>query len=153
MNGIADDELLVAALVGYQVQLRTIDERIHEIRQELGGTAQVAVAFDSATPKRRTMSAAGKARVIAALKKRWAAFYKEKAPKPPAKKWKMSAAGRKAIIGATKKRWAAYRAVDANQKPVTDAKPKREFSKAALAALRANAAKARAAKMAKKTAA
>jgi len=60
------------------------------------------------------MSAAARARIAEAQRKRWAASKKaaeppapEAAPKP---KRKLSAAGRRAIIAATKKRWALKRA-------------------------------------------
>jgi hypothetical protein len=76
-------------------------------------TPPAATATDHAAPaKRRTMSAAGRARVAAAQKARWAALKKQQAqPAHPTKpkKRKMSAAGLKAIRAATKKRWEAYR--------------------------------------------
>jgi hypothetical protein len=121
MNIIPVNELLAAALVGYQAKLRALDDKIRELRSEIGGTGKVAVISDGATPvltTRRSMSASGKARVAAAQKKRWAAFHKDKAPKvpektAPKKKRKLSAAGRKAIAEATKKRWAAHRTAKA----------------------------------------
>ena len=62
------------------------------------------------------ISAAGRARIIAAQKKRWAAFRK-KSGKSAAKKsgsrktgrGRISAAGRARIIAAQRKRWAAFR--------------------------------------------
>jgi hypothetical protein len=117
MTTIPENELLTAALIGYQAGLRMIDEKIQELRREIRGSGKVAVVSDGATPKRQ-MSAAAKARVVAAQKKRWAAFRKQKAPKAPAKKalakkHKVSAAGRKAIAEAAKNRWAAYRVAKA----------------------------------------
>src|SRR5579872_2525511 len=115
MNRNADSELLAAALVGYETQLRTIDEKIQELRSQIGGKAlKVAMVSDGATAKRK-MSAAGKSRIAAAQKKRWAAFHKGKAPKSPAKKTTrkkrvFTAAAKKHIGDATRKRWAAYRA-------------------------------------------
>lgn len=122
MNAIADKELLAAAVIGYQAQLKAIDEKIREIRSELGGSGQVAVISDRVTPAptgKRTMSPDAKARIAAAQKKRWAAYHKEQSPDsavekaPTKKKRKLSAAGRAAIVAATKKRWAAARAVKA----------------------------------------
>jgi hypothetical protein len=58
------------------------------------------------------MSAAGRRRIAAAQKKRWAALkaHAKIAAKPAApKKRKMSAAARKRIGEATRKRWAALR--------------------------------------------
>jgi hypothetical protein len=68
-------------------------------------------------PAKRKMSAAGRARIIAAQKARWAKTKAEKngndEAKPvvkPAKKRKMSAAGKAAIIAAQKARWAKVKA-------------------------------------------
>jgi hypothetical protein len=119
MNTIPANELLAAALIGYQAQLRAVDEKIHEIRSEISGSGAVAVVSDGATPaptgKRSTMSAAAKARIAAAQRKRWAAYHKEQKPTAPVKKAKriFSAAAKKRIADATKKRWAAYRAAKA----------------------------------------
>jgi hypothetical protein len=57
------------------------------------------------------MSAAGRARIAAAQKARWAAQKQQTQPAQSAapKKRKMSVAGLKAIREATQKRWAAYR--------------------------------------------
>lgn len=68
-------------------------------------------SFESGEPvtvvaKKRKMSAAGRARIAAAQKKRWAKVRGEKAAKPAARKWKMSAAGRAAVAAAAKARWA-----------------------------------------------
>jgi hypothetical protein len=65
-----------------------------------------------AAQKRRTISKAGRDRIAAAQRARWAAQKRQPAPgSAPAqpKKRKISAAGLKAIREATKKRWAAYR--------------------------------------------
>jgi hypothetical protein len=121
MNTIPANELLAAALIGYQAKLRAINEKIQELRIEIGGTGKVVVISDSATPvptANRTMSAAGKARVAAAQRRRWAAFHKDKAPKAPTKtapkkKRVLSPAAKRRISEATKKRWAAYRAAKA----------------------------------------
>lgn len=91
----ADQSLLEAALVGYAWQRDEIDARIAEIRTELKAGGKV-----------RTMSFAGRKRVAAAQRKRWAAQRETVAPR----KRKLSAAGRKRIAEATKKRWAEYRA-------------------------------------------
>jgi hypothetical protein len=120
-----DNTLLEMAIVGYQSELDKISAKIAEINAQLGKrgpgrpkgtTATAAATTVQATPKKRsTMSAAGRARIAAAQRARWAAQKKQQAqpakPTGPAKpkKRKMSAAGLKAIREATKKRWAAYR--------------------------------------------
>jgi hypothetical protein len=62
------------------------------------------------TGKKGGMSAAGKARIIAAQKARWAKFHSTKGAKPARKKRGMSAAGRAAIAAAQKARWAKVKA-------------------------------------------
>jgi hypothetical protein len=68
-----DQSLLNYALIGYQSELEKIDERIAEIRSQLGGREMPTVAtrrLPTAGTKRH-MSASGKARIIAAQRKRW----------------------------------------------------------------------------------
>ena len=62
------------ALVGYELEKKKIDERIKEIRAQLGGSraaANVSSNGDHA-PKRRQLSVAARKRIAAAQKKRWA---------------------------------------------------------------------------------
>jgi hypothetical protein len=114
-GSLHDPELLSAALIGYEHERTVIVEKIAEIRRQLGAAAPSA---NGAKP-RRQMSAAGRKRIAAAQRQRWASFHKAQ---KPAKKTvtvqrgtaqptrRMSAAARKRISEATKKRWAAYRA-------------------------------------------
>ena len=116
-----DKTILEMAIVGYQSEIERISAKIADIKTQLGqhgpGRPKAAVATatgtDHAGPqKRRTISKAGRARIAAAQRARWAAQKKQQAqPAQPAKpkKRKLSAAGLKAIREATKKRWAAYR--------------------------------------------
>ena len=116
-----DNTLLEMAIVGYQSRLETISAKIADIKAQLGqrgpgrpkATVAAAAGTEHAAPqKRRTMSKAGRARIAAAQRARWAALKRQQAqPATSAKpkKRKLSAAGLKAIREATKKRWAAYR--------------------------------------------
>ena len=106
----ADREMLEAALAGFQHRLDEIDRRMTEVRALLGGKAAPAADRDAGTPgrKRRKMSAAARARIGAAQRKRWAAAKAGNSPAP--RKPRLSAAGRKRIIEATRKRWAEFRA-------------------------------------------
>ena len=112
-----DNTLLEMAIVGYQSQLGGILAKIADIKAQLGQSGPgrpkaAATATDQAAPRRRTISKAGRARIAAAQRARWAAQKKQQAqPAQPVKpkKRKFSAAGLKAIREATKKRWAAYR--------------------------------------------
>ena len=113
-----DRTILEMAIVGYQSQLEMISEKMTDIRAQLGqrgpgrpkATIPTATGTDHAGPqKRRTISKAGRARIAAAQRARWAAQKRQQAQPAKPKKRKLSAAGLKAIREATKKRWAAYR--------------------------------------------
>ncbi len=95
-----------------------LKEKIDGLTKELNallGTATVAVAK---APKKGGMSAAGRAKIAAAAKARWAKIKAAKpasaakvAVKAPAKKkGGMSAAGRAKIAAAAKARWAKVKA-------------------------------------------
>jgi hypothetical protein len=108
-------EILTAAIVGFEEQKKRIDAQIAELRQMHSPSAT-----DGAVPtpkKRRRMSAAARARIAAAQRKRWAEARKQSGAaslaSPARKKRKLSAAGRNAIIEATKLRWAAFRKAQA----------------------------------------
>ena len=113
-----DNTLLEMAIVGYQSRLDQISAKIADIKAQLGqrgpGRPKATVATATGTDhagaqKRRTISKAGRARIAAAQRARWAAQKKQQAQPAKPKKRKISAAGLKAIREATKKRWAAYR--------------------------------------------
>jgi hypothetical protein len=77
-----DNATLQAALVGYQQQLETIQQKMAEIRRSLGKSASApaakanGVAAPSAStktaPRRHRMSEEGRARIAAAQRARWA---------------------------------------------------------------------------------
>ena len=128
-------EIIRAAILGFEEQKRHIDTNIAELRAILSGdSAESTVKPKPTKQKRRKMSAAGRARIAEAQRKRWAAFKEasqpsipEAAPKP---KRKLSEAGRKAIVAATKKRWALKRAEAAKTQ---QAAPKKTTVKKAVA--------------------
>jgi cell division septum initiation protein DivIVA len=110
------DDLISAAIEGFEAQKRRLDEQIRELRAML---PQNGASAGPATPtrgprKRRRMSADARRRIAEAQRKRWAAIRNEggasasmkRATKP---RRKLSAAGRKRIIEANRKRWAATR--------------------------------------------
>ena len=77
---ISDQEILQAALVGFQQTLATVDAKITELRRQLGvrgsrNGASAPVAAKSVST-RRPLSAAARKRIAAAQKKRWAAYRK-----------------------------------------------------------------------------
>ena len=76
-----DSTMLAMALVGFEIEKKKIDEKMKEIRAQLGGagTAKVgrpaksaAAAETAEAPKRRKLSAAARKRIAIAQKKRWA---------------------------------------------------------------------------------
>ena len=81
-------DILAAALAGLEVQRARIDGQIAEVRALMGRRGPgrppaAARSVSAATPapkkKRRKLSPEGRARIIAATKKRWAAIRKQKA--------------------------------------------------------------------------
>jgi hypothetical protein len=116
-------EIINAAIEGFDSQKRRIDSQIDELRQLLNGGSAETGAGSGTPARKRKVSAAGRRRMAAAQKARWAKIRGEAeptsslaAPKPARQKRKLSAAGRKAITEATKRRWAAKRA-EAQSKP------------------------------------
>src|SRR5690349_1244444 len=100
---------------------RSYDNQANALRKKLANAAQIlgkniegAASSGIRLGARlargsRRMSAAGRARIIAAQKKRWAAYRTKGKKAKTASRRKMSAAGRARIIAAQKKRWAAHR--------------------------------------------
>ena len=103
------NEIIDAAILGFEEQKRRIDVQIAELQGMRSGHSQTTA---SATQPRRTMSAAGRKAIAEAQRKRWAALRDGVAPQsaPKKAKRKLSAAGRAAIVAALKKRWAAKKA-------------------------------------------
>jgi len=76
-----DSSILEAALVGLQAQRQRIEEMIAQVKR-MAGRPRVAVRIVSAVAaprKRRRLSAAGRKHIVAALKKRWAEYRRQKA--------------------------------------------------------------------------
>lgn len=106
-------DIIEAAIAGFEVQRRRIDEQIADLRQALKGGA--ASSTSPAEPgKKRGISAAGREAIAEAQRRRWALARKaaggDAKPAAPKAKRRLSAAGRKRIVEATKKRWALVRA-------------------------------------------
>jgi hypothetical protein len=110
------NEVILAAIEGFQSQKKQIDTQIAELRQMLNGNRTGTATETTPVRKRRKFSAASRRKMREAQQRRWAAVRGEtvaskpattKSPKP---KRRLSAAGRRAIIAAAKKRWALKRA-------------------------------------------
>jgi hypothetical protein len=112
-------DIILAAIDGFESQKSRIDAQIAELRQMLIGGGE-ATETPVAKRGRRKLNAGARARIAEAQRKRWAAQRQvqraetNSAPEVQAAttqpKRKLSAAGRKAIIEATEKRWARVRA-------------------------------------------
>jgi hypothetical protein len=104
MPKIAND-ILEAALIGYQQRANEIEAKIAELRREIGSpTATVRGR------KRRRLSTEARRKIAEAQRKRWAKAKGQTATKPARKKRHLSAAARQRIATAQKKRWAEFRA-------------------------------------------
>src|ERR1019366_1723792 len=80
------NEIIIAAITGFESQKTRIDLQIAELQAMLDGGTKPTPAATPETPKRkRRLSRAGRAAIVAALKKRWAAKKAATArPKPVA---------------------------------------------------------------------
>ena len=106
------DDLLNAAILGFEHQKTQIDEKISDIKRLLDGRTGMTAPTETAKPRKKR-SAAVRRRMALAQRARFAKL--KQGSKPDAqtakpKKRKMSAAGRRAISLAAKKRWAAIKA-------------------------------------------
>jgi hypothetical protein len=129
-------EIIHAAIEGFESQKRRIDSQIDELRQLLNGGSAEPGAESGTSARKRKISAAGRRRMAAAQKARWAKIRGEAepasslvAPKPARQKRNLSAAGRKAISEATKKRWALKRAEAAKTTAPTKKTPAKTSSR------------------------
>jgi len=104
------DEIISAAIEGYEVQKSRIDGQITELRAMLPGSSNES----KPARKGRRFSAAARQRMKEAQQRRWAKVRGESAPaavpEPSKPKRRLSKAGRAAIVAALKKRWATKRA-------------------------------------------
>ena len=80
----SDPTTLAMALVGYELEKQKIDEKIREIRAQLGGRTGSGATTNSGgangaagTGRRRTLSASARKRIAAAQRKRWAEHRKK----------------------------------------------------------------------------
>ena len=113
------NEIIAAAVEGYEAQKIRIEGKIAELRAMLPGGSPEAAAVPEAPARKRKISAAARRRMAIAQKKRWAAIKGVAHAEPPAPKEapkpkrRLSKEGLARIVAATKKRWAAVRAAKA----------------------------------------
>ncbi len=110
------DEIIEAAIEGYEQQRTRIDQKIKELRALQSGkqNSTEPASEPQGGRGRRKLSPAARARIAAAQRARWAKMKGESETSKPAapakKKRRMSKEGRARIIAATKARWARVRA-------------------------------------------
>ena len=77
----SDPTTLAMALVGYEIEKQKIEDKIRQIRAQLGGhrvgSAAAPAAKGGGPRKRRTLSASARRRIAAAQRKRWAEHRKK----------------------------------------------------------------------------
>jgi hypothetical protein len=130
------NEIINAAIEGFEAQKKRIDEQIGELRSFLTGSSAETAAAPKVTGKRGKFSDATRLRMKEAQQRRWARIKGESAPPPPVTatvpvkaKRQLSEAGRQAIAEAARKRWAAKKAE--KETPAPSAKKKATRKKAA----------------------
>ena len=105
------NEILTAAIQGFEFQKTSIDGKIAELRAMLpGGPGPTAAAPKPTKRKRRKMSAAGRKAIAEAQRKRWAASKVQvevAAPGPAKPKRKLTAAAKAKLVANLKKARAA----------------------------------------------
>jgi hypothetical protein len=110
------NEIIAAAIEGFEAQKKRIDGQIADLRSILiGGTTEAAAASEDAPRKRGKFSDATRLKMKEAQQRRWARIKGESEPATPVvapdkPKRQMSEAGRQAIAEASRKRWAAQKA-------------------------------------------
>jgi hypothetical protein len=65
------------ALVGYEIEKQKIEDKIRQIRAQLGGHAGAPAAAKGGPRRKRTLSVSARKRIAAAQRKRWAAHRKK----------------------------------------------------------------------------
>jgi hypothetical protein len=77
----SDPTTLAMALVGYEIEKQKIEDKIRQIRAQLGGrrggSAAAPAAKGGGPRRRRTLSAGARRRIAAAQRKRWAEHRKK----------------------------------------------------------------------------
>jgi hypothetical protein len=131
------NDILVAAIEGFEVRKRNIEDKIAEIRQMLiGGPTEPSLTPEAPAGNRKKFSAAARKKMARAQKERWARIKgKSEQPSPavpvvPTAKRQISADGLKRISAAQKQRWAEKKAKAAEaQAPAKKAAGKKTATK------------------------
>jgi hypothetical protein len=143
-------EILTAALEGFEVQKKRLEDQIAELKATLSAESTKPAASPEPAKRKRTLSAAARKLIGAAQKKRWANLKKTSeipsqplASAQPKKQRKFSAAGKLAIREAAKRRWAKVKAAQQAAEPAAATKSAPKKTAAKKAAVKATPKKAK----------
>ncbi len=146
------NEIITAAIEGFESQKHRIDGQIAELRAMLpGGRTEPVATPEMPRGKRKKFSAAARKRMKEAQQRRWAKIRGESepsaptTPEPEKPERRISEEGMKRIIAATKKRWrlqkAGTKAKSAAGKKTAQARKQTAVKRAAVKTAPAKAAK------------
>ena len=102
--------LMQAVMSELQKERKRLEDELHRVAAALTAFGNVYMHGSRPTRKKRTISAAGRKRIAAAQRRRWAKIKGTKVVSISRKGRAMSPAARKRIVAAQKARWAKWRA-------------------------------------------
>src|SRR5260370_40983641 len=107
--------LMQSVVSQLQKERRRLEDELHRVAAALTAFGNVYLHGSRSTRKKRTISAAGRKRIAAAQRARWAKIKEQKVISISSRKRRpMSPAARKRIVAAQKARWAKWRQVQKN---------------------------------------
>jgi hypothetical protein len=101
--------LMQSVINELQKERKRLEDELHRVAAALTAFGNVYMHGSRPTRKTRTISAAGRTRIAAAQRARWAKIKGQKVVSISSRK-AMSPAGRRRIVAAQKARWAKWRA-------------------------------------------
>ncbi len=100
--------LMQSVISGLQKERKRLEDELHRVAAALTAFGNVYLRGSQPTRKKRTISAAGRKRIAAAQRARWAKIKGQKVVSISSRK-AMSPTARKRIVTAQKARWAKWR--------------------------------------------
>jgi hypothetical protein len=100
--------LMQSVISGLQKERKRLEDELHRVAAALTAFGNVYLRGSQPTRKKRTISAAGRKRIAAAQRARWAKIKGQKVVSISSRK-AMSPTARKRIVAAQKARWAKWR--------------------------------------------
>ena len=102
--------LMQSVISELQKERKRLEDELHRVAAALTAFGNVYLHGSRPTHKKRTISAAGRKRIAAAQRARWAEIKRQKVVSISSRKGRtMSPAARKRIAAAQKARWAKWR--------------------------------------------